>query len=67
MADDANQSVAVWDSEPTDGGAPVQVQMIRSYADEQIALWPRRYRFARDGETPPTERSDGKPIKDIPE
>jgi hypothetical protein len=42
MPNDPNQSVAVWDLAPDDGGAPGQVQMIRSYADEQIALRPKR-------------------------
>ena len=59
---DTRKSVAVWDLAPDDGGAPNKFQAWSTRADELIANCPDRYRLVIEGETAPSQRSDGKPI-----
>lgn len=65
MTGDPNESIAVWDLAPDDGGPPGQFQATLGRAHQLIALFPNRYRLVQPGDTAPTERSDGKPIADI--
>lgn len=62
---EAGKSVAVWDLAPDDLGTPCQFQAWSTRADELIAAFPGRYRLVIPGESPPVERSDGKPINPV--
>lgn len=59
---DPNESIAVWDLAPDNGGPPGTFQALRWYAAALVEGQPKRYRLAQAGDIAPTQRSDGKSI-----